>query len=440
MAQGRVSAADASAFRRSHRRTADPENGLYNISLGTLPKLHSGFASIRSFAGRSAGRCSIRRGIGNGSPRAVFAARVQGEFHLLSALGAQLLRLPIRAPSPCSTRRITRPSTATASSCCRAAGSTSSANCRRTDGGCSWARRIPTCRTRRFRTADGLSRWNLDKDPAAVARPAARKPRAAAGDSAGKDGGRILRRRHRKLVDRARGRNARACARCAIAASSSTSRTSRLSLPEFYQRAARAWLVWSPEGLGWDCFRHYEAPACGSVPVINQPNIERHQPLVHGEHAFYYDRSPGELTRTILCRARRQGPPARDGARGPVARHGASHAGRAGALTLLKRRCGGRRRLGSELMSRCWLYGTTESEATMTKNASTRRPARAAPICCAAIQPPPFRSSRRCRNRGADAVAVFRLRRRAASTRRWCFPASIRAPRRACARACCGAA
>jgi glycosyltransferase involved in cell wall biosynthesis len=74
---------------------------------------------------------------------------------------------------------------------------------------------------------------------------------------------------------------------------------SRLPRHEFYRRCARAWLVWSPEGLGWDCFRHYEALACGSVPVINQPSIERHKPLVAGEHAFFYDPVPGELTRTI---------------------------------------------------------------------------------------------------------------------------------------------
>ena len=76
---------------------------------------------------------------------------------------------------------------------------------------------------------------------------------------------------------------------------------SRLPLQEFYHRAARAWLVWSPEGLGWDCFRHYEALACGSVPVINQPSIERHRPLLEGQHALYYDPAPGELTRTIVA-------------------------------------------------------------------------------------------------------------------------------------------
>jgi hypothetical protein len=70
---------------------------------------------------------------------------------------------------------------------------------------------------------------------------------------------------------------------------------------EFYARCAAAWLVWSPEGLGWDCFRHYEAPACGSVPLINLPFIDRHQPLIGGEHAIYYDPEPGGLTRAALA-------------------------------------------------------------------------------------------------------------------------------------------
>jgi hypothetical protein len=72
-----------------------------------------------------------------------------------------------------------------------------------------------------------------------------------------------------------------------------------LAPAEFYERCARAWLVWSPEGFGWDCFRHYEAPACGSVPVINRQNIERYRPLRHGEHAIYYDVEEGGLTAAI---------------------------------------------------------------------------------------------------------------------------------------------
>lgn len=70
---------------------------------------------------------------------------------------------------------------------------------------------------------------------------------------------------------------------------------------EFYRRCARAHLTWSPEGLGWDCFRHYEAPVCRSVPVINHPGIERYAPLIAGEHAFFYDVEPGGLTRAILA-------------------------------------------------------------------------------------------------------------------------------------------
>jgi hypothetical protein len=73
----------------------------------------------------------------------------------------------------------------------------------------------------------------------------------------------------------------------------------RLPPQEFYRRCAQAWMVWSPEGLGWDCFRHYEAPACTSVPLINQPTIERHRPLLNGIHALYYDPEPGFLSAAV---------------------------------------------------------------------------------------------------------------------------------------------
>lgn len=74
-----------------------------------------------------------------------------------------------------------------------------------------------------------------------------------------------------------------------------------LPQPQFYARCAAARLVWSPEGLGWDCFRHYEAAACGSVPLINQPPLDRHAPLRGGEHALYYDVEPGGLTRAVTA-------------------------------------------------------------------------------------------------------------------------------------------
>lgn len=69
----------------------------------------------------------------------------------------------------------------------------------------------------------------------------------------------------------------------------------------FYRHCAQAYITWSPEGFGWDCWRHYEAAACRSVPLINYPPTERHAPLRQDEHALFYDPSPGGLTRAVLA-------------------------------------------------------------------------------------------------------------------------------------------
>jgi hypothetical protein len=74
----------------------------------------------------------------------------------------------------------------------------------------------------------------------------------------------------------------------------------RLERAEFYARCAAAHIVWSPEGFGWDCFRHYEAAACGSVPLINYPSILRHRPLEQHVHCLYYPPEPGGLSTTVL--------------------------------------------------------------------------------------------------------------------------------------------
>jgi glycosyltransferase involved in cell wall biosynthesis len=68
---------------------------------------------------------------------------------------------------------------------------------------------------------------------------------------------------------------------------------------EYFSRCARAWLVWSPEGYGWDCFRAYEAALAGSVPLVSRQTIERHKPFVDNEHCIYYDVEAGQLTQTI---------------------------------------------------------------------------------------------------------------------------------------------
>jgi len=68
---------------------------------------------------------------------------------------------------------------------------------------------------------------------------------------------------------------------------------------EFLRRCAAAHIVWSPEGLGWDCHRHYEALLVGSVPLINTPTIERYHPLEHGKHCLYYSIEGTSLVDTV---------------------------------------------------------------------------------------------------------------------------------------------
>lgn len=67
----------------------------------------------------------------------------------------------------------------------------------------------------------------------------------------------------------------------------------------FYRRCGAAWLTLSPEGFGWDCFRHYEAAACGSVPLMNLPSIVRHAPHVDGVSGLFYSPEPGGLAGAV---------------------------------------------------------------------------------------------------------------------------------------------
>lgn len=72
-----------------------------------------------------------------------------------------------------------------------------------------------------------------------------------------------------------------------------------LSQEEYLERCRRAWLVWSPAGYGWQCFRLYEAALCGSVPLANHPTIEQYHELIDGEQALYYRPEPGGLTHAV---------------------------------------------------------------------------------------------------------------------------------------------
>ena len=75
----------------------------------------------------------------------------------------------------------------------------------------------------------------------------------------------------------------------------------RLPYDAFMERMSKSWIAWSPEGLGWDCNRHYEAAMVQSVPLTNHPTILRHAPLLDGVHGLYYDAEPGGLVRAAVA-------------------------------------------------------------------------------------------------------------------------------------------
>lgn len=68
---------------------------------------------------------------------------------------------------------------------------------------------------------------------------------------------------------------------------------------QFYRRMSQAWLAWSPSGFGWDCYRTGEAAQCLTVPVVNHPTVERHHPLLQGQHLFQYDIEGDGLARAV---------------------------------------------------------------------------------------------------------------------------------------------
>lgn len=78
----------------------------------------------------------------------------------------------------------------------------------------------------------------------------------------------------------------------------------RIDREEYLRRTAEARLVWSPDGVGWDCFRHYEAGAMGSVPVMPWPWIEPFHPFRDAETALYYDPDGDDLERVVTSALR----------------------------------------------------------------------------------------------------------------------------------------
>jgi glycosyltransferase involved in cell wall biosynthesis len=69
----------------------------------------------------------------------------------------------------------------------------------------------------------------------------------------------------------------------------------------FMEALSRAWIVLSPEGEGWDCYRHYESCLAGSVPLINRASYKRHLYLEDGKHCFYYDADRDSVAERVVA-------------------------------------------------------------------------------------------------------------------------------------------
>jgi hypothetical protein len=63
----------------------------------------------------------------------------------------------------------------------------------------------------------------------------------------------------------------------------------RLTFEEFRTAVRQSRLCLSPSGIGWDCYRHYEVLAFGSVPAMNFRPVRSIAPLRHGRECFYFD-------------------------------------------------------------------------------------------------------------------------------------------------------
>lgn len=63
----------------------------------------------------------------------------------------------------------------------------------------------------------------------------------------------------------------------------------RIPKEEFLNAITQSWVTISPSGTGWDCYRHYEIPWQGSIPMLTTPGIFRYAPTLHNESCFILD-------------------------------------------------------------------------------------------------------------------------------------------------------
>ena len=61
-----------------------------------------------------------------------------------------------------------------------------------------------------------------------------------------------------------------------------------LSISEYYQVIKQSRLAVSVSGRGWDCLRHYEIVACGSVLMLNEPDIHTNNFFTPDNGALFF--------------------------------------------------------------------------------------------------------------------------------------------------------
>jgi hypothetical protein len=69
----------------------------------------------------------------------------------------------------------------------------------------------------------------------------------------------------------------------------------RLDLQEYMALMSRSWLTLSPQGFGYNGFRHYESMLVGSVPLINQSQPPILNDFVHGENCWLYSHEAQDI-------------------------------------------------------------------------------------------------------------------------------------------------
>lgn len=74
---------------------------------------------------------------------------------------------------------------------------------------------------------------------------------------------------------------------------------SHLPFEEYLWLMSRSWLTLSPQGYGYNGFRHYEAMLVGSLPLINRSDPPIVNDFRHGDNCFLYSMARGDLLDVI---------------------------------------------------------------------------------------------------------------------------------------------